>query len=221
MNTKQILTITAFSTALRQGFEFIERDIAQTERDLFRTSDTHALPLLKYLHKVAGFNQGGVCSSIQPSKPTAKNFDEQVASLHVGPVHICYLDLAAWRWFEIGCNTQHVVVIEIETRDGDVGFGVGRLFFNRNSPPRVVEFDDAILLRRGDRVAEHGSASWSRGRARKLVGKSVAVKNIIAEHQCNTVRTDEVGAEHERIGETTRILLGEIRKAKAEVGSVA
>ena len=77
MNTKQILTITAFSTALRQGFEFIERDIAQTERDLFRTSDTHALPLLKYLHKVAGFNQGGVCSSIQPSKPTAKNFDEQ------------------------------------------------------------------------------------------------------------------------------------------------
>src|ERR1700733_10325603 len=97
MNTKQILTITAFSTALRQGFEFIERDIAQTERDLFRTSDTHALPLLKHLHKVTGFTQGGVFSGIQPSKPVSKNLDEQIASLHIGPVHIGYLDLAAWR----------------------------------------------------------------------------------------------------------------------------
>ena len=96
---------------------------------------------------MAGFNQGFVCASIEPRKTSAEDLDEQVTSLHVGPVDIGDLQLAARRRFERCGDIEDVVVVEIEAGDRDFGFRLGRLFLDRKSPSVAVEFDDAVLLR--------------------------------------------------------------------------
>ena len=154
-----------------EGLEFIERNIAQTERDFFGAGDPHALPFLQDLDKVAGLDQGGMRAGVEPGKAAAEHLDEQVASLHIGPVHIGNLDLAARRGFKIGCDTQNVIVVKIKTGHGDVGFRVRRLFLDRQRPPQVVELDHAILLRGVDHIAEYGRASWRAAARASCSGK--------------------------------------------------
>jgi hypothetical protein len=51
--------------------ELLERNIPEPERDFLETSDPQSLSLLKDLHEVAGFEQRGVRSGIEPRITTA------------------------------------------------------------------------------------------------------------------------------------------------------
>ena len=170
---------------------------------------------------MAGLDQRGVGSGIQPRKAAAEHFDEQIAALHIDPVHIGDFDFAAGRGFQVGGNPQHIVVIEIQAGDGDVGFRVGRLFLDRDAAALMIEFDDAVLLGRGDGIAEHGCALGARAGPRQLVGKAVTVKDVVAEHEGHPVGSDKVGTHHKGVRQAARLFLRHISKFKAKIAAVA
>jgi hypothetical protein len=96
-------------------------------------------------------------SGIQPGEATAQHFDEKVAAFHVDPVDVGDLEFAARRGLERCRDIDDIVVVEIQPGHRDIGFWLERLLLDGNSASVTVEFDDAILLRRGDGVTEHGS----------------------------------------------------------------
>ncbi len=97
MNAQQILTVATFGASCRQLFEMIEADIAEPQRDLFRTGDAESLTLFKDLDKMAGLDQQLMRAGIQPGKTAPKDFDEKIPALEVGAVQIGDFQLATWR----------------------------------------------------------------------------------------------------------------------------
>ena len=84
----------------------------------------------------------------------------------------------------------------------------------------MIELDHAVLFRGVDRVSENGCALAAGGSPCKLIGKSMAVKNVVAEHQCDTIRPDKIGADDEGIGQAARLVLRHIAKAQSEVARI-
>src|SRR3979411_3158367 len=100
--------------------------------------------------------------------------------MKIGAVDIGDLDFAARRRFDRRCDIDDVVVVIIQSSDREVGLRLERLFLNRKCPSVAPQFDDAVLLRRGDSVAENSSALGPFGRFDKQLWQSMTIENIAA-----------------------------------------
>ena len=88
-----------------------------------------------------------VCTGIQPCEALAQKLNVQLSLLKVDTVQVCNLKLASCAWLQIFCVLYNLVVVEVETGDIVVAFGLFRFLFNGNSFSVLVEFHDAETLR--------------------------------------------------------------------------
>ena len=99
VDTQEVFAIATFGTPLGKLFEMIQRNIAEPQRNLFETGNTHTLPLLEDLHEVARLDQREVCAGIEPCEAAPQHLNMEVPTLHVGPVDVGNFQLAARRRF--------------------------------------------------------------------------------------------------------------------------
>src|SRR5262249_12310522 len=116
----QIFAIAAFSALLCRLLEGLKRDVAFPQRNLLRAGNARALSLLQDLDEMAGFDQRGMSTSVEPGKAAAQHFDVEIAPFEIGPVDVGNLQLTAPRRFHIGCDIENIVVVEIEPSNGDI-----------------------------------------------------------------------------------------------------
>ena len=149
------MAIAALGAALGKLAKMIKGDIAEPQRDLLGTCHTGSLPFLQNLDEVARLSERGMGAGVEPREAAPQDLNKQLATLHIHPIDISNLELAAGRWFERRGNSNHIIVVEVEARHGNVGLGPRGLLFDRQGPPSAVEFDDTIVLRRLHDVAEN------------------------------------------------------------------
>src|SRR5665213_513373 len=98
-------------------------------------------------------------AGVEPGKAAAQNLNEEVSAFEIGPVDIGNFDFSPSRWSDVRRNIKHVVVVEIQTGDRNIRFGVAWLLFNRNCAAVFVQLDHAILFRGAYDVSKNcGSA---------------------------------------------------------------
>src|SRR5262252_3262380 len=96
-------------------------------------ADAEPLSLFQNLHKMACFDERGVCPGIEPGVAAAKHFDKKVAAFQIGAVNIGDLDLTPGRGLESGGNGDHIIVVKVKPGHGNVRFRLLRLLFDRES----------------------------------------------------------------------------------------
>ncbi len=221
MERHEILSIAAFPGPLRQLVEGVERNVSEPECDLFRACQARALPLLEDLDVLAGLQQRGMGSCVEPSEAAAHDLDEKLSLLHVDAVHVGDLELAPRRRLDRSRNVGDLIVIEIQPSDRVAGFRLGRFLLDRERATVAVEFHHAVAFGVIHRISKHRRASPPIGSAREQLGQAVTVEDVITQHQRHRIAADELAAHDEGVGEAARFVLARIGKAQSEVGAIA
>src|SRR4051812_41048751 len=127
--SEKVLPVRAAFHGARQTLEVGAGDVMEAKRNLLRTPDHQALPLLHRLHEVRCLNEGFVCARIQPRDPARQSFDVQLPAIEVGAIYVGDLELAAGRGCEGGGNLDDLIVKKVQPSDGERRSRVCRLFF--------------------------------------------------------------------------------------------
>ena len=118
----------------------------------------------------------------------------------------------AGRRFDMFCNLDHAVGIEIEAHHGVVGLGFGRFLLDAQAVALAVELRHAIALRVVDIVAEDRRQSVLLGILHTLLqqtGESGAVEDVVAQDQAGAVVADKLFADDKGLCQSVgRRLLG-------------
>src|SRR5215468_2159550 len=92
---EQILAVAALCRQLRETVKLVERNVAQPQRDLFRTCDAQALPLLQDLHKMARLDERRVSAGVEPGETAAEHFDKEITPFQVTAINVRDFQFAA------------------------------------------------------------------------------------------------------------------------------
>ena len=92
------------------------------------------------------------------------------------------------------------IIVEVETGDGEVRLRVSRLLLDGDRLPRDVHLDDAVAFGIRHDVAEHAGAGTASDRVGEQLGHTVAIEDVVAQHQGHAVVTDEVPPDDEGFG---------------------
>jgi len=148
-------------------------------------------------------------AGVQPGRATFEYLDPKPAPVEVGTVHVGDLVLTTRGRLESSRYLEHVVVVEVQPRDGETAPRSVGLLLQRECHPVFVELDDAIGLGVADVVGEHGSAVEV-AEALQLPTEPGPVEEVVAQNQGRGLVADEVGADHEGLRQSVRSgLLGE------------
>ena len=105
------------------GAELVGGTPAVVEGDFFRAGDEQSLALLDGFHKIGGLSKGAVRTGVQPGKASAQSSQVQAALSQVIVVDTGDFQLSPGRGTYVGGYLHHVVGIEIQPGDGQVGAG--------------------------------------------------------------------------------------------------
>jgi hypothetical protein len=197
------------------------RSAAEIQRDLFQAHNLVALAVLDRPHERCSFVQAFVRAGIEPGIAAPEPLDVQIATFEIGTVDVGNLELAPRRWLHRGGDVQHVVIVEIHAGDRPGRFGLFRLFLNAGGASVAVEHDDTIAFGIFHGISEHGRSARPRRRRAAHFGQSRAMKDIVAEHQRDTIIADKVATDDERFGQAVRRRLFGIGQGDAELRTVA
>ena len=111
------------------------------EGGFFRTAKLDALPFLDGLHVSRGVMQAAARPCVQPRKAAVQPPNPQLAAAQILHVHIGDFKLATGRRFQGFGDRDHVVVVNIKSRDGVIAFRLFGLFFDADRAP---EFRNAL-----------------------------------------------------------------------------
>src|SRR5947208_17113599 len=111
-----------------------------------RTCQTGTQPFQQNSNEAARLTERGMDAAVEPREAAPQDLNKQLATLHIHPIDISNLELAAGRWFERRGNSNHIIVVEVEASHGNVGLGPRWLLFDRQGPPSAVEFYETIVL---------------------------------------------------------------------------
>ena len=98
--------------------------------DFFDTSNACPLTFFNNAHIRAGFMQRRKCPGIEPGGSARQYFYREFAATLVLVVDASDFKFAARTRLELSRNVDDVVVVEVQTRYGEVRLGVSWLFFN-------------------------------------------------------------------------------------------
>src|SRR3546814_2184967 len=97
-------------------------------------------------------------SGVKPGEAAPENFHVQFAAFEIDLVDRGDFKLAACRGLDGFGDLDHVIVIEIKSGDGEIGFRLFGLFLDRYGASVLIEFDDAESFGVFDHVTENGCA---------------------------------------------------------------
>src|SRR5205814_941264 len=127
--------------------------------------------------------------------------DVELAALEVRAVDVGDLELAARRGLEARGDLQHAVVVEIETHDGVARARALRLLLDSRCFSFCIECNDAIALGILDRIGKYSRAALPLRRLLEEIHESVAVEQVVAQHQRHGIAADEFSPDDERLSD--------------------
>ena len=95
-------------------------------------------------------------AGIKPCESAAKSLHLELTITEEPLVDGGDLIFSSCRWLDIGSHIHYFVWIEIESYNGIVGLGFGRLFFDAEAVAFLVEFCYSISLWVVDPITEDG-----------------------------------------------------------------
>src|ERR1700682_5270160 len=93
---------------------------------------------------IAGFEQTGLRSSIEPGHAAAKQLHMQLVLFEIEQIQIGDLELAARRWTQRLAKIDNLRVVNVKTRHRKVASRFLRLFFETDCFAALVEFYDSV-----------------------------------------------------------------------------
>src|SRR5581483_9435957 len=143
-------------------------------------------------------------SGVEPRHAAAQKLDPERAALEVRPIHIRDLELSASRGLERSSDVEHLVVVEIQTGHGVVGFRLLGLFLDIEGVPLLVELNHAVALGVTDTIGKNSRALLLLCGGSQLLRESMAVENVIAQHQRDTIAAHEPLANNKSLRQALR-----------------
>src|SRR5215203_6532760 len=139
--------------------------------------------------------------------------------MEVVPIHVGDLVFASGRWLQAASDLNHLVVVEVQARNGVARLGSSRLLLQRDRLARGIELDYPVRTRFSDPIGEDCSAV-NVGKVAQLSTEPLAIEDVVAENKRHLLGTDEVRADHERLRQPTGLGLFCVADRDAELRSV-
>ena len=161
---------------------------------------------------------------IQPREAAAQRLDLEVLLRQELLVDRRDLQFAAGGRLDVLGDLDHLVRVEVQADHGVIALGSLGFLFDAQAVAFLVELRDAVALGIIHPIAEHRRlAIFLRGTHRLLEDRreSVAVEDVVPEHQAHAVVPDEFLADDESLRQSVRRRLLRIGEMHAIVGTVA
>ncbi len=217
---QQILSVFGFEHILHTFADIVFRHPAVFVGDLLQAGDLESLAGFDRADEVCGVEHAVVRAGVQPGVAALEHFHVELAAPQVFVVHGGDLKLAACGRLDVFRDVDDVVVVEIQPRDGVVGFRLFRLLLDGDRIALGIEFDHAEAFPVAHVVAEHGRADLAVRCGPKKFAQLGAVEDVVAEHERHAVGSDELLADQERLREPLGFRLDGIAEVHAEAGTV-
>ena len=184
-------------------------DPAVLPGDLLGHGHGQVLGVLDGADELRGLVQALHGAGVQPRVPAAQGDDGQRPLLQVHPVEVGDLQLAARGGLHPMRLGGHVARVEVQAGDGVGALGLGGLLLDGDGTALPVELHDAEALGVVHVVAEDRGPPrlGVLDGARQVARKSVAVEDVVAEHQGARLAVDELLADGEGLGQAVRARL--------------
>ena len=154
---------------------------------------------------MGGLDERVVRAGVEPSGAAAEDFDVELALREIEAVEVGDLKFAAGGGFERAGERDDLAVVEIEARDGVVGFRVRGFLLDGEHAAVLGKLDDAVGAGIGDVVAEDGGAGGARDGVGEGFHELGAVEKIVAEDERGGFVAGEeadIGGDGESLRET-------------------
>ena len=218
-----MLAVDRLAVGLRGLLQLGGRDPAVLPGDLLGDGHGQVLGVLHGADELRGLVQALHGAGVQPRVAAAQGDDGQRPLLQVHLVEGRDLQLAAGGGLDLGSTEGHVARVEVEAGDGVARLGLGGLLLDGDGPPLRIELHDAEALGVVHVVAEdRGPARLCvLDGARQVARQTVAVEDVVAEHERAGLTIDELLANGEGLGQAVRRGLLRVGEADAEARAVA
>src|SRR5262245_5471517 len=191
-------------------------DEAARKRDLLDAGDLQPGALLQRLHELRRGQQRRRRAQVEPGHAAAERRDVELAVVEVRLVDVRDLQLAAVRGLEVAGDLHHLLVVEVQARDGPARPRVEWLLLYAERAEVAVELDDAVALRVVDLVGEDIGTFLEAGGAGEEVLEVVAVEEVVAEDQAAGAAGEEFVPDEERLGDAVGPRLDGVGEGEAE-----
>lgn len=221
LEAQQILAVVVLLERLGELVYLLSRDVAHAVGDLFETGDLEALAGLDGLDEGCSLQQGVVRAGIEPGIASAHGLDVKLVAREVGLVDIGDLKLTARRWLYRLRDIDDVLIVEIETRHGEIRLRLGWLLLEAHGLALLVELNDAVALGVADVVGKDCRTVRLRSRTLHHDGEVGAVEDIIAQDERTALACEELLPNQERLRESFRLRLHGVRDRDAPLRAIA
>ena len=221
LEAQQILAVVVLLERLGELVDLLSRDVAHAVGDLFEAGDLEALASLDGLDEGCGLKQGVVRAGVEPGVAAAHGLDMKLVAREVGLVDVGNLELTACRrLYRLG-DIDDILVVEIESRHGEIRLRLGWLLLETHGLALLVELDNAVAFGVADVVGKDRRAVRLRGRALHHDGEVGAVEDIVAQDERTALARKELLADQERLCESLRLRLHGVRDGDAPLRAIA
>lgn len=193
---------------------------ALVEANFFEAGDLVALALFNGFNELRGFQKTFVGASVEPGEAPAQLFYVQLTLFQVGTINAGNFQFAPVAGFYLFGDLDHTVVVEIEAGYGVVGFGMFWLFFDRDSALVFIELHHPEAFWIFYLIAEYGGAFSTLCGLFQLWSETLAVEDVVAQHQAHTVVTDEFFADDKGLSKPIRARLYGVAEVDAKLFAV-
>ena len=214
-----MLPVDRLAVGLRCLLQLGGRDPAVLPGDLLGHGHGQVLGVLHGADELRGLVQALHGAGVQPRVAAAEGDDGQRPLLQVHLVERGDLQLAARGGLHLVGLGCHVARVEVQAGDGVGALGALGLLLDGDGPALAVELNDAEALGVVHMVAEDRGAArlGVLDGARQVARQSVAVEDVVAEHEGARLAADELLAD----GEGLRQAVGARLLGVGEVHAVA
>ena len=205
----QVLAVDRLAVGRSRLLQPRRVDPAVLPGDLLGHGHGQVLGVLDGADELRGLVQALHGAGVQPRVPAAQGDDGQRPLLQVHPVEVGDLQLAARGGLHPMRLGGHVARVEVQAGDGVGALGLGGLLLDGDGTALPVELHDAEALGVVHVVAEDRGPPrlGVLDGARQVARKSVAVEDVVAEHQGARLAVDELLADGEGLGQAVRARL--------------
>ena len=201
-----MLAVDRLAVGLRGLLEPGGGDPAVLPGDLLGDRDRQVLGVFHGADELRGLVQALHGAGVQPRVPAAEGDDGQRPLLQVHLVERGDLQLATGRRLDLVRLGGHVARVEVESGDGVGALGALGLLLDGDGTALPVEFHDAEALGVVHVVPEDRGPPrlCVLDGARQVARQSVAVEDVVAEHQGARLAGDELLADGEGLRQAVR-----------------
>ena len=144
----------------------------------------------------------------------------QFARVEIRFVDVGDFILASCAWLEVVGNFNHIVVVEIQAGHGEVGLGLGGLFFDAQHLALRVKIHHTVSLGVADVIREHDGAVRV-GVGTKRSAKAIAVENVVSQDQRHFVVPHKFFAQDKRLREAIGHFLHSVAERAPQIRTVS